>query len=113
MKEILDYISENYAEPLTLHDLADRFSFNYYYLSSYFSVHNKEGFSEYLNKERIKKAKELLSRGDVTVSQVYGAVGYSDHSYFCKVFKKFTGSTPSEFKKKCAAAGAPDGGEDS
>ena len=112
MKEILDYISENYSEPLTLHDLADRFNFNYYYLSSYFSVHNKEGFSEYLNKERIKKAKELLSRGDVTVSQVYGAVGYSDHSYFCKVFKKFTGSTPSEFKKKCTSSISSDNGEE-
>lgn len=100
MNKIMDYISANYAEPLTLADVAKVFSFNYYYLSSYFSAHNKEGFSEHLNKVRIEKAVDLLHEEDVPISEVCDAVGYSDHSYFCKVFKKYTGSTPSEFRKK-------------
>jgi Response regulator containing CheY-like receiver domain and AraC-type DNA-binding domain len=100
IKKITAYISEHYADPLTLNDLARKFNFNYYYLSSYFSAHNKEGFSEYLNQVRIEKATELLRHAKVPIAQVSIAVGYSDHSYFCKVFKKSTGSTPSDFRKK-------------
>lgn len=100
IQKITAYISAHYADPLTLNDLARKFNFNYYYLSSYFSAHNKEGFSEYLNQIRIEKATELLRHAKMPISEVSIAVGYSDHSYFCKVFKKFTGSTPSNFRKK-------------
>lgn len=79
--------------------LADKFHFNYYYLSSYFTAHNKEGFSEYLNKIRINKAIQILKNSDVSISEVSYMVGYSDNSYFCKVFKKYTDYTPSRYKK--------------
>lgn len=104
MQEILDYVAEHYAEPLTLNVLAKKFNFNYSYLSSYFAQHNREGFSEYLNRERIRRAEELLRKEDIPVSEVCGMVGYGDHSYFCKVFKKFTGKTPSQFRKQYGAA---------
>lgn len=99
VNKIIQYINENYAEPLNLSDVAKLFNFNYYYLSSYFSSHIKEGFNEYLNKIRIEKACEFLKK-DIPISDISSMVGYSDHSYFCKVFKKFTGVTPSSFRKK-------------
>lgn len=99
INKIIKYIRENYSEPLNLSDLAELFNFNYYYLSSYFSSHIKEGFNEFLNKIRIEKACEFLKH-DIPISNISSMVGYSDHSYFCKVFKKFTGTTPSNFKKK-------------
>lgn len=98
--KILAYIEENYAEPLDLAEVANQFNFNYHYLSSYFSSHNQEGFSEYLTKIRIEKAKELLSRNQLPIFEISGSVGYSDHSYFCRVFKKTTGYTPSSYRKK-------------
>lgn len=104
VQEILDYVEEHCAEALTLNDVAKRFNFNYSYLSSYFSANSREGFSEYLNRARIRRAEELLRKGDIPVSEVCGMVGYGDHSYFCKVFKKFTGKTPSEFRRQCGAA---------
>lgn len=97
--KILAYISEHYNEQLSLKMLADKFHFNYYYLSSYFTAHNKEGFSEYLNKIRINKAIQILKNSDVSISEVSYMVGYSDNSYFCKVFKKYTDYTPSRYKK--------------
>lgn len=97
--KILDYIENNYNEQLSLKMLAEKFHFNYYYLSSYFSTHNDEGFSEYLNKIRIQKSIELLENHDISISEISYMVGYSDNSYFCKVFKKFTGYTPSRYKK--------------
>ncbi|MFD0826181.1 response regulator transcription factor [Neobacillus sp. M.A.Huq-85] len=100
MKKLMEYMRENYAEPLTLKEVAKHFHFNPSYLSSYFSTHNNEGFIEYLNKIRIEEAAKLLIKGAASISEISGMVGYSDHSYFCKVFKKIKGLSPSQFKRK-------------
>lgn len=99
INKIFEYISKHYYEQLSLKQVADKFHFNYYYLSSYFSSHNSEGFSEYLNKIRLEKAIELLGNEQIPVSEISFMVGYSDHSYFCKVFKKFKKLTPSKFRR--------------
>ncbi len=98
-----EYIAENYNENLTLASLADRFGFSYHYLSYYFNKQAKEGFSEYLNKIRIKKACELLKGNEYSISEISRMIGYSDHAYFCRVFKKITGQTPSYYRRiqKC------------
>ncbi len=96
--EILDYISAHYADSLTLKSLAEAFNFNYFYLSKYFSAHCNEGFNEYLNRVRVEKACEILLQEHLPISEVCGAVGYMDHSYFTKVFKKFTGCTPKQYR---------------
>jgi two-component system response regulator YesN len=104
MRDILRYIDGHYGEPLTLTSLARRFNFNYSYLSAYFRSHHSEGFSEYLNRERIRHAMELLRQGTLSVSEVCGAVGYTDQSYFARVFKKETGSTPRDYRRSCRKA---------
>ena len=58
MKNLIQYIEDHYADPLTLTEVAKHFHFNPSYLSSYFSTHNKEGFIEYLNKIRIEEASD-------------------------------------------------------
>lgn len=100
MKEIMQFIREHYAEPLTLKDVAKHFHFNPSYLSSYFSAHNDEGFIEYLNRIRIEEAAKLLTMDSAPISEISSMVGYSDHSYFCKVFKKSMGSSPSQYRRK-------------
>ena len=99
IEKILDYITENYAEDMKLEDLAEEFNFNYHYLSAYFSQQMKEGFSDYLNRLRIDKACELLGSKRYSISEVSGMVGYSEHSYFCRVFKKIIGKTPSVYRR--------------
>ena len=97
--EILEYINEHYDKPLELSDISNAFNFNYYYLSFYFNNHRKEGFSEYLNRIRVEKACNLLEENKFYVSEISSMVGYSDHSYFCRVFKKITGHTPSNYRR--------------
>lgn len=97
--EMRSYISNHYNENLSLAMLADKFGFSYHYLSYYFNKQAKEGFSEYLNKIRIQKACELLKEETYTISQISGEIGYSDHAYFCRVFKKMVGETPSNYRK--------------
>lgn len=99
MRRLLEYMDEHYSEPLSLGTLSKHFHFNPSYLSSYFSTHNAEGFSEYLNKIRIRKAAELLSASTLTISEISARVGYGDHSYFTKVFKKQTGASPSQYRR--------------
>ena len=86
INKIIKYINEHFAEQLTLLDVSKIFNFNYYYLSSYFSNHNKEGFNEFLNKIRIEKACDFL-RTDIPISDISSMVGYSDHSFFARYLK--------------------------
>ncbi len=98
--EIKEYVDKNFDQQLELSDIASKFNFSYTYLSSYFSQMSKEGFSEYLNKVRIDKACEKLIKTDESIANIGTGVGYSDHSYFCRVFKKLTGETPSSYRKR-------------
>ena len=104
MPRILDYIKDNYGKQLTLSHLAERFNLNYNYLSSYFGSNNTEGFSKYLTHVRISKAMELLVESDVPVSDICAHVGYTDHSYFTRVFRKSAGLTPSAYRAKMKRA---------
>ena len=99
MERLLYYISQNYQEDLKLTDLSRVFNLNYSYLSSYFNQEMKEGFNDYLNRIRIEQACRLLKETGLPIAEVGSQVGYADHSYFCRVFKKITGRTPSEWKR--------------
>ncbi|RCW73222.1 response regulator transcription factor [Saliterribacillus persicus] len=97
---LLDYIEEHYDNHLSLQTLADHFHFNPSYLSSYFSKHHQEGFSEYVNRVRIKNAMQMLESSDMSISAISEAVGYSDASYFTKVFRKVTAKSPRTYRKE-------------
>lgn len=99
IRQILSYISDNYNQDLDLNDIAKVFSFNYYYLSAYFNQHMEEGFSEYLNRIRIEQSCRILKEKEMSIAQVSSEVGYSDPSYYCRVFKKVTGDTPSAWRR--------------
>lgn len=100
MQKLLNYIDRNYAEPLTLSEMGEKFHYNPSYLSKYFSDNHHQGFSEYLNQVRLKKSMELLKEGQEPIAKISMRVGYSDHSYFCRVFKNFTGLSPSSYRRK-------------
>lgn len=98
--KVTTYIKENYHQQISLATVAESLHLNYYYLSTVFNNHAKESFTDYVNKIRIQKAKELLQNSHLSIAEVSEAIGYTDQSYFGKVFKKFTGTTPSTYRKK-------------
>lgn len=100
IQRLLDYIDDHYMEHLGLTEMATHFHFNPSYLSNYFSTKNNQGFSEYLNQVRIEKSIELLQKGAESIADISSLVGYSDHSYFCKVFKKLKGISPSSYRRQ-------------
>lgn len=100
MQRLLDYINEHYAEPLSLTEMGKKFHYNPSYLSNYFSDNNHQSFSEYLKQVRIEKSLELLQEQEISIAKISMLVGYSDHSYFCRVFKKSVGVSPSSYRRQ-------------
>lgn len=97
--DILSYLHENYHQKILLQELADTFGFNKNYLCSLFSNRLGVTFVQYLNEIRIQKACELLASSDLPVAEIGELCGIPDPAYFNKVFKKFTGNTPSKYKE--------------
>lgn len=103
--QIREYIDEHYAEKLDLSGIAQEFGFNYHYISSYFNQHVPEGFSGYLNTVRIEKSCVLLRDTKNTISDISAMVGYSDHGYYCRIFRKHMGETPSQYRHSSRTGG--------
>ncbi|WP_408069884.1 response regulator [Butyrivibrio sp. JL13D10] len=98
--DIISYTDRNYAQPLTLEDLASRFGYNSGYLGRLFTRTTGTGYNYYLNECRISKAKAFLAEGKYKVYEVAQLVGYNDVDYFSKKFRKHAGMTPAEFRRQ-------------
>ncbi|WP_044914258.1 response regulator transcription factor [Butyrivibrio sp. WCE2006] len=97
--DIISYTDRNYAQPLTLEDLASQFGYNSGYLGRLFTRTTGTGYNYYLNECRINKAKGFLAEGQYKVYEVAQLVGYNDVDYFGKKFRKHAGMTPAEFRR--------------
>ena len=97
MCQILDYLDKNYLEDITQEDLARQFDWNPSYLSQMFRKELGITYKEYINERKLKKAKELLAEGKLSVEQIAEITGYKSVNYFYKIFKKKTGMKPREY----------------
>lgn len=107
VRAAISYLQFHLAESdLSLKKLAKELGINASYLSHQFNQETGKHLTEYLAGMRVEEAKRLLRSYDtMTVSQVAAAVGYNDVNYFSRVFRRYTGKTPSEFRNE--RAGAP------
>lgn len=96
---IADYISEHYAESITLDRLAGVFYLSKFYLSRSFKEVTGYGVNEYVNILRTKRAKQLLEETTFSVSEIAGIVGYESITYFEKVFKTYMSISPLKYRK--------------
>jgi AraC family transcriptional regulator of arabinose operon len=96
---ILDYIEIHYPESIVLADLASLLAVSPQHICVLFQQTLGMRPFEYITKQRLRKAKELLLRKtDMEISQVARNVGYADASYFIKLFKQQEGLTPLVFR---------------
>lgn len=102
----INYISANYSNSeITVHDLAARCGISEVYLRLLFAKRFGVSPIKYITKVRITRARELLAAGGYTVSEVATSVGFSDHAYFSREFKRLTGLSPTEYAKNTVALG--------
>lgn len=98
VKKAIQYISKNYANALTLDLVANQVHLNPTYFSTLFKKSTGSSFKEYLNMVRVEESKRLLSNTDYSLIDIAIATGFEDQSYFTKVFKRYTGLTPKQFR---------------
>ncbi|WP_027295664.1 response regulator [Robinsoniella sp. KNHs210] len=100
MKKVEYYIIENMAEPITAAVLASEFGLVAPYLSTLFKEYSGYTLSQYIQKIRLDRAKNLLEMDEeILAKDVADMVGYPNPLYFSKVFKKKIGVYPSEYRK--------------
>ena len=92
------HIARHYAEPLTLAQLAETAGLSPSYFSALFVKVMGVSLREYINHVRVEEAKRLLTATDYPLSQIAVSVGFSDQSYFSKVFKQITGISPNRYR---------------
>jgi two-component system, response regulator YesN len=100
--KVKSFINTNYTEDISLETIGDSFHVSASHICRIFKQETGEGINEFITKVRIENAKKLLRSGNINIQQLAQMLGYSDHTYFYKVFKKTTGMTPKEYQNtKC------------
>jgi two-component system response regulator YesN len=99
----LKYVDEHYHEELSLKTLSRTLNMNSIYLGQLFLQEMRVTFSDYVNKYRIEKAKQLLLKTMLKVNDIANKVGYIDATYFFRKFKKVVGVSPLEFRQREAS----------
>ncbi|GGA15374.1 helix-turn-helix domain-containing protein [Psychrobacillus lasiicapitis] len=92
------YIYNHLYDQITLDHLAQLCQLSPNYLSSYFKKEVGITLSEYIQQQRVEEAKKLLSFSNYSISDICSWLNFNDQSYFIKVFKKYTGLTPKQFR---------------
>lgn len=105
MDRVEQYIRTNYHDPmLSVQQVADHFSMSLPYLSREFKNSRDMGVLSYINACRISKAKEMLAASaDITVNEVAEAVGYNSSQTLIRIFKRYEGITPGQYRQELSS----------
>lgn len=98
IEQIVEYVKHNSMKPLSLKTLSYQFNLSAAYLGQLYKKETGENFSSHLNIIRVEQAKILLGNPLLKEYEIAREVGYSDSSYFFRIFKKQTGMNPSEYR---------------
>ena len=94
-----EYIEEHFASELSLEEMAKELGISPYYLSKLFKESEGVNYIDYLTGLRIDYAKEKLTHSKKSIKEICHESGYGDPNYFSRIFKKWTGVTPTEFRE--------------
>lgn len=98
VQQALQYIDEHLDQTILLEDIAEQVAVSKFYISRVF--HNEMGttLKEYVLKAKMQRAKTLLMRKEWSIGQVAERVGFADPSYFTKVFRRYVGLSPYQYR---------------
>ena len=97
--KIMSYVNSNLTKRITLEEIGGLTFFSPVYCETVFKRETGRAIIDYQLDRRIDEAKRNLIDKTMSLTQVSAAVGFSDYNYFCRVFKKRTGNTPSEYRR--------------
>ncbi len=99
-REVDSYMNSHYAEMLSLEQMSELFGISPSYFSRLFRQYLGASFIDYLTTCRMRVAKQMIRTG-MKITEVSELTGFSDYSYFSRVFRNSEGLSPREFQKKC------------
>jgi len=99
IKSVLEYIELQYASPITLEDLAHVAGMNPRYFCRFFRSLTHQTPMSYVNMYRIEKAAQMLHATRLPVTEICLECGFNDSSNFIKVFRKYMGMTPNQYRR--------------
>ena len=100
MKKILDYLNKNLSNPITIDELAQYMGMSLSTLSRFLKKNTKHSFTDFLQEYRINTVvRELNSNGKECIMDIASRCGFVSQSYFYKIFKKYKGVTPQEYRE--------------
>ena len=100
VRRAMAFIHENYAQPISRKDIAKHISIAEDYLTFCFRQELGATPIKYLQRYRINRAKGLLKEDTLSITEIAGLVGFSDSSYFSRIFHRETGTSPEEFRRR-------------
>ena len=99
IERINAYVHEHFSEQLDRNEIAGAFHLAPEYLAKLYKKKTGIYLKDYIREYRVEQAKWLLRDKNVLVSDVAGAVGFDNFSYFSTIFRKYVGVTPNEYRR--------------
>lgn len=100
IQNLLKYIESHYSENIRLESISKELGYSKFHISRLFTKKIGYQFNEYVNRLRINKAQRLLIETDMSILNISMECGFESYRNFNRVFKEFTGFTPTSFKKQ-------------
>ena len=98
IRKCMDYLDFHFQDPVSLHTVAQILGLSDGYLSTAFRKEVGIPLTEYLNQNRVQYAKTLLEGSELSVQEISSACGFSDASYFARIFKRYIGKAPKQYR---------------
>ena len=96
--EAMKFVETHYNEDISMDEVAKQVNVSYHYFSKIFKSQMGKSFTDYLTDLRIEKSMKMLQTTPLSIKEISSEIGYNDPNYYCKIFKKVTGVTPTEFR---------------
>lgn len=104
IEKSVEFIENNYSNPIKINDIANYIGLNRSYLTHIFKKNLNVSPQEFLLNFRIEKACDLLKKSTLSIGDISRSVGYNDPLTFSKIFKKVKGTSPKNYRDQLSSA---------
>jgi RpiB/LacA/LacB family sugar-phosphate isomerase len=99
LQRVLEYVKENIEKDLSVAEMAQVVGMSQYYFSKLFKLSTGTTPHQYVMRQRVEQAQELLREGNTALVEVATHVGFETQSHFTSVFRRLVGITPKKFRE--------------
>ena len=98
--DVANYVRHHLSEPVSVEKMAEAFYMSRPYLSGKFRQETGQTLTDFILREKTEEAKRLLRYSEKPLSAISAYLGFSSHAHFSRVFKKYAGVTPGEYREQ-------------